>query len=176
MVTAVDWPVLAGRLEGVPAFFDELLSMVRSRTEEGVAAPELVARLRRAPAAEREAVLVGFLQDELQAVLRLSERPSATVGFFDLGMDSLMAVELRNRLNRALSGVCTVSGTAVFDHPDAESLARHLADALGMPNEDEGHGASPGPSYDKAAEKQRIHGLSDEEFLAEVSAELGERW
>ena len=141
-----------------------------------MAPADLVARLRRVPAAEREAVLVGFLQDELQAVLRLPKPPAPTVGFFDLGMDSLMAAELRNRLNRALSGACTLSGTAVFDHPDTESLARHLAGVLGMLDEDEGDGTSPGPSYDKAAEKQRIDGLSDEEFLAEVSAELGERW
>ena len=180
LVTVADWPMLVGRLASVPAFLDEVLPAAASRTDAGVAPADLAARLRRVPAAEREAVLVGFLQDELQAVLRLPERPSPSVGFFDLGMDSLMAVELRNRLNRALSGACTVSGTAVFDHPDTESLARHLAGALGMPDEDqdqdEGDGTSPGPSYDKAAEKQRIDGLSDEEFLAEVSAELGERW
>ena len=178
LVTVADWPVLAGWLASVPAFLDEVLPAVASRTDAGVAPADLVARLRETPAAEREAVLVGFLQDELQAVLRLPERPSPSVGFFDLGMDSLMAAELRNRLNRALSGACTLSGTAVFDHPDTESLARHLAGALGMldQDQDEGDGARPGPSYDKAVEKQRIDSLSDEEFLAEVSAELGERW
>ncbi|MDD9995357.1 MAG: beta-ketoacyl synthase N-terminal-like domain-containing protein, partial [Dehalococcoidia bacterium] len=56
--------------------------------------------------------------------------PSQTVGFFDLGMDSLMSVELRNRLNRALSGEYVVSNTAVFDYPNVEALAGHLAGEL----------------------------------------------
>ena len=130
LVTVADWPVLAGRLERVPAFLDELVSPEATSARELVVTPDLVARLRATAASQREALLVEFVREELRAVLRLAERPSATVGFFDLGMDSLMAVELRNRLNRALSGVCTVSGTAVFDHPDAERLARHLAGEL----------------------------------------------
>ena len=72
-------------------------------------------------------MLVSFLQQEVQAVLRLSSAPSPTVGFFDLGMDSLMAVELRNRLNRAFAGEYTASNTVVFDYPDIASMASHIA-------------------------------------------------
>ena len=133
VVTVVDWPVLAQRMEGVPAFLDELVSVEGASSREvDAGGGGLVSRLRRVSEAEREAVLVEFVREELRAVLRLGERPSATVGFFDLGMDSLMAVELRNRLNRALAGVCTVSGTAVFDHPDAQRLGRYLAGELGV--------------------------------------------
>ena len=74
---------------------------------------------------------MGFLREELASVLRLRSLPSAEAGFFELGMDSLMAVELRNRVNRALGGVLTMSNTAVFDHPDALRLGRHLAGELG---------------------------------------------
>ena len=134
VVTAVEWSVLGGRLTRIPAFLEEVVSSegAASREAEAAGGDGLVSRLRRVVEAEREAVLVEFVQDELQEVLRLAERPSSTVGFFDLGMDSLMAVELRNRLSRALTGVCTVSGTAVFDHPDAQRLGRHLAGELGM--------------------------------------------
>ena len=133
IVTVADWPMLASRLTSVPPFLDEVLPAVADRTRD-TGATDLPARLRRAPAEEREAVLVGFLQDELRAVLRLAEPPAPTVGFFDLGMDSLMAVELRNRLNAALSGAGKLSGTAVFDHPDIARLARHLAGELGVPD------------------------------------------
>ena len=74
---------------------------------------------------------MGFLREELASVLRLRSLPPADAGFFELGMDSLMAVELRNRVNRALGGVLTMSNTAVFDHPDATRLARRLAGELG---------------------------------------------
>ena len=43
-----------------------------------------------------------------------------------------MAVELRNRLNRAFAGEYVVSNTAVFDYPDISTLARYLADELGQ--------------------------------------------
>ena len=46
-------------------------------------------------------------------------------GFFRMGMDSLMAVELKNRLTAAL-GVA-LSSTVAFDHPNIRSLAGHLA-------------------------------------------------
>ena len=135
VVAAMDWPVLARVADSVPPFLDEVLPAVpEDRPRDGAPAPVgLVVRLRKTPAAEREAVLVAWLQGELRAILGLSEPPDPTVGFFDLGMDSLMAVELHNRLDGALSGACTVPRTVVFDHPDARSLARHLLAAPGMP-------------------------------------------
>ena len=134
VVAAMDWPVLARVADSVPPFLDEVLPAVPDRPRDGApASADLVARLRKTPAAEREAVLVAWLQGELRAILGLTEPPDPTVGFFDLGMDSLMAVELHNRLDGALSGACTVQRTVVFDHPDARSLARHLLAAPGMP-------------------------------------------
>ena len=45
--------------------------------------------------------MVSFLQQELQAVLRLSGPPAPSVGFFQLGMDSLMAVESSETVSAA---------------------------------------------------------------------------
>ena len=42
-----------------------------------------------------------------------------------------MAVELRNRLNRAFADEYAASNTVVFDYPDITALARHLAAELG---------------------------------------------
>ena len=91
----------------------------------GAGADDLISRLRQTPSTERESLLASFVQGEVRAVLRLPSAPGATVGFFEMGMDSLMSVELRNRLNRALAGEYTVSNTAVFDYPNVSSLARH---------------------------------------------------
>ena len=150
VVTVMDWPALAGRLGDAPPFLEEVLPAVADRARDAGAA-DLLSRLRRTPAAEREAVLVRFLQDELQSVLRLPRPPAPTVGFFDLGMDSLMAVELRSRLNDALSGAYTVPGTLVFDYPDIERLARHLAGELGMLEEPPAPAPirAPAPSSDE---------------------------
>ena len=75
--------------------------------------------------------MVEFVGEEVRSVLRLSSRPSPDVGFFDLGMDSLMAVELRNRVNRALAGEYTAPNTLVFDYPNVGELGRHLLAQLG---------------------------------------------
>ncbi len=129
MVTATDWSIIAEESGTPPPFFDELLAtrkMRRRQTEEPAASSGLMVQLREAPSEEKRNLLEAFIQQELQAVLHLPSPPSATVGFFDLGMDSLMAVELRNRLNRAFAGEYTTSNTIVFDYPSTAELAGHL--------------------------------------------------
>ncbi len=133
VVMSMDWSVFEEAVEDRPPLLEDLLSSVADDTADTSGPSEdLLSRLRSSSAAEYESVLVSFLQDAVQAVLRLSTAPSPTVGFFDLGMDSLMAVELRNRLNRSFSGEYVVSNTAVFDYPDVTSLARHFAGELGQ--------------------------------------------
>ena len=127
-VASIDWQVYADVLPDRPLFLEELLA---ADEEESATAPDagndLLSAIRGASQAEREESLVAFLQGLLQTVLRLPSAPSPTTRFFDLGMDSLMAVELRTRMNQAFAGEYVVPNTAVFDHPDAAGLARHLA-------------------------------------------------
>ena len=56
--------------------------------------------------------------------------PAATSRFLDLGTDSLMAVELRNRLFGQFGGKFDISPTAVFDYPTIGELAGHLVSQL----------------------------------------------
>ena len=140
VVMAMDWAVFEEAVEERPPLVEELLSATSEDTEDAASSPrDVLSRVGEAPAAERENVLVSFLQGEVQAVLRLPSAPAPTVGFFDLGMDSLMAVELRNRLNRALSGAYTAPNTLVFDYPDIAALAAHLNGELG----EDGAAAAP---------------------------------
>ncbi len=134
----VDWSVLADA--GLPPLLEELAS--RGVTDGAVDA-DLPSRLREMPAAEREAALLALVREETRTVLRRASPPAADAGFFDLGMDSLMAVELRNRLNRALAegGATALPSTGVLDYPSPAKLARRLAarfDAAGV--------ASPAPA------------------------------
>ncbi|MYF24779.1 MAG: SDR family NAD(P)-dependent oxidoreductase [Nitrospira sp. SB0678_bin_10] len=132
VVMSMDWSVFAEAVADRPPLLEDLLSAVAEGKTDAVAASgDLLSRLRQTPAGTHEELLVSFLQREVQAVLRLPSTPAPTVGFFDLGMDSLMAVELRNRLNRAFSDEYTAPNTVVFDYPDIAALARHLVEALG---------------------------------------------
>ena len=130
-VGIMDWPVFAASLPDPMPLIEDLLSKAPAKAASTTAPSDnLLSRLREAPVAEREGLLASFLQGELQAVLRLPSPPSPSIRFFDLGMDSLMAVELRNRMNRAFAGEYTAPNTIVFDYPDTASLARYLAGEL----------------------------------------------
>ena len=132
VVAPVDWPLLTSSVPAPPALLEEVTRSTETRQPDSAAVPgELLARLRQASQAEREKLLVAFLQRELQAVLRLPSPPESTVGFFDLGMDSIMAVEWRNNLNRAFGGGYEVPSTVAFDYPDIATLAHHLSTAIG---------------------------------------------
>ena len=130
VVLARDWVAFGESLETRPPLLEDVLSDGADEGDDAASAEDLLSQLRQAPAATREEVLASFLQGEVKAVLRLPTTPAPTVGFFDLGMDSLMAVELRNRLNRAFAGAYTASNTVVFDYPDIAALAAHLAGEL----------------------------------------------
>jgi len=154
VVMSMDWSVFEEAVEERPPFVEDLLSATSEAEAGGAGAPkDLLSRLREAPASERESLLVSFLQDEVQAVLRLPSAPTPTVGFFDLGMDSLMAVELRNRLNRALSGTYTAPNTLVFDYPDIAALAAFLAEELAQDGEAPVPPPQPEPSAQPVAER-----------------------
>ncbi len=133
VVAAVDWPVFGEAVGGRPPLLEDLLVGAEEAGDDASSSEDLLAQLGATPAAGREDLLVSFLQREVQAVLRLPSAPASAVGFFDLGMDSLMAVELRNRLNRAFSDTYAAPNTLVFDYPTIADLARHLVDALGEP-------------------------------------------
>ncbi len=127
LVLDVEWSRMSKALGRTrPAMLADLLGKAASRAESA-----LLQRLKATPAGQREAALLSFLQGELRAVLGLADPPAPAAGFFDLGMDSLMAVELRNRLNAALEDAYQVPNTVAFDHPSLEKLARHLTLQLG---------------------------------------------
>lgn len=128
---SVDWDILEDHLATRPPLLKELLSVDESDEESPMDLALDVPVLSEANLEERLEMLVPFLQRQVQSILRLQSLPAPAVGFFDLGMDSLMAVELRNRLIRIFEGVTTVSNTAVFDFPSVEALAEHLAKELG---------------------------------------------
>uniref|UniRef100_UPI003F9D5DD0 SDR family NAD(P)-dependent oxidoreductase n=1 Tax=Mycobacterium sp. TaxID=1785 RepID=UPI003F9D5DD0 len=124
-VIKANWQRAAKLLGGSrPPILDLVLpSAVAEPTGDG----ELLRQLREVPEAQRARFLTEFLQQEVQGFLRLAQPPAATSRFLDLGTDSLMAVELRNRLYSQFGGAFTISATAVFDYPTIGSLAEYLA-------------------------------------------------
>ncbi|GHC75303.1 hypothetical protein GCM10010349_54470 [Streptomyces flavofungini] len=92
--------------------------------------PALVAQLAGLSPEERERALLDAVRGNVATVLGHSgpEAIGATRGFLELGVDSLTAVELRNRLN-SLSGL-RLPATLIFDYPSPAALASYLDESL----------------------------------------------
>ncbi len=114
--------------------------------------PSLPARFEGLGDDERQQLVLRIVREHTATVLGYDSVTAipAERGFLDLGIDSLTAVELRNRL-KTETGL-PLPATLVFDHPDATRLARHLAEALaandaaGAPGDADPTRVTPGAS------------------------------
>jgi acyl transferase domain-containing protein/acyl carrier protein len=128
-----------------------------SAVAEATGDSELLRQLQEIPVAQRASFITEFLQREVQGFLRLAQPPAATSRFLDLGTDSLMAVELRNRLHSQFGGAFTINATAVFDYPTIGGLAEYLAGQLPESESQSGEPesvAAPEPSSESVAEPE----------------------
>jgi acyl transferase domain-containing protein len=104
----------------------ELLVTPDSVQRPAQPAPAFLEELLVAPRSVWGGLLERYLAEQVSAVLGLRE-PSlfdARRGFLDQGLDSLMGLELRNRLQTGLR--CSLPTSVVLDHPTIQGLAEHL--------------------------------------------------
>ncbi|ETW23730.1 hypothetical protein MGAST_12675 [Mycobacterium gastri 'Wayne'] len=136
MLARIDWPrflpflqlqrkrpMLAQIERGIP-------ETARPSTSSGTT--PLIDELKAAPVRQRKALVLEYLRNSVAEVTRIAASEIRyDKGFYDLGMDSLMAVELHRRLERAVGRQLPV--TLAMDHPRLTDAAEYLlADVLGL--------------------------------------------
>ncbi|MCZ0727859.1 type I polyketide synthase, partial [Mycolicibacterium iranicum] len=139
VVARVDWSRFLPLYQqvGRRAFLAELereipgqLTAEAPATRSGKTA--LVERLTNAPVQQRRKLLIDYLRNVVAEVTRVDAvEIREDAGFFDLGMDSLMAVELRRHLEQGVGAEIPV--TLAMDHPRLSDVADYLlGEVLGL--------------------------------------------
>jgi acyl transferase domain-containing protein/NADPH-dependent curcumin reductase CurA/acyl carrier protein/nucleoside-diphosphate-sugar epimerase len=174
LVLAIDWPRFLAQRPG--AADSELFRAVAggagptgtAASAPTPAAPGVRQRLQGLPSGQRRAALVAFLGERTLQVLGLDADTALDprAALKDTGLDSLMAVELRNALAKAFAQ--PLPATLLFDYPTLDALAAHLLRVLGLEERAVAPAApaAPAPAIDDMAD------LSDEEAEALLLREL----
>jgi acyl carrier protein len=154
------WIEFYPRMAGIP-FFSELQK--DAGKAQLVAAEALRSRqmLEGAAPGEQQALMERLLKEQLGRVLRLDvARIARDAPFTGLGLDSLMSLELRNRLEASFG--LRLSATLLFTYPSTMSLATHL---LGQMDLAEGEGERRSPTH--------VEGDGERRSSTHVEAALG---
>ncbi len=182
-VVPIDWPKLYGNFPGAKApFFAQLTQNLVTEQES------MVDLLRTLSPEEQRTEVTDFLRKQLAQVLGFNraDKINPRQRLFDLGLDSLMAVELKNRLEAGLE--LAIAPTLMFDYPTVETLVDYLYEGLSQKfaSNTEGHptvthrsgGATANTINTNALDDEtaqlfaELDGLSDEELAALLSEEL----
>lgn len=120
---------------------------------------DLVTRIKECTPQERRDFLTAFLSRIITEVLRLQDPEilAPDRSLFDLGLDSILALELTNRISLALGR--PLRATLFFTHPTLESLADYLLGELAP----------------VAAEEPKPEALTEEELAELIVEEIGQR-
>jgi acyl carrier protein len=152
VVASVDWNVLRAAYEArrPRPLFAEMRS--RLRTENGTSTSRISTaedakvslQLKSASPANRRDILIAHLRSQISRILGFDQSREIELeqGLFDMGMDSLMAVELKGRLERSLD--VPLPSTLTFNYPTIQALVDYLlSDALRFDSAPESEKTAP---------------------------------
>jgi len=162
----------------VPPMFSDVFQGCLQREEQNEselsARPDFGKQLAEAPSARRRGMLLALVTDQVRNGLRLDARKPINLQqpLSELGLDSLLAIELRNHIGLSLGLNSSLPATLLFDYPTLETITDYLAEEVLSID-------SP-KSPERVKEEDKLLGeierLSDAEaealLLAEMSSEM----
>jgi myxalamid-type polyketide synthase MxaE and MxaD len=130
-VAAIDWGVLKPAYEARRA--RPMLEAIKVRSPKGqvtAQGTDLLRRLAGASPAQRHKLLLGYLSGEVAKVLGQDAgyAPDPQRGFLEMGIDSLMVMELLKDLKRDWG--LTLCPREIYERPSVEALAKYLGDEV----------------------------------------------
>jgi acyl transferase domain-containing protein/acyl carrier protein len=166
-VLPIDWSKFASQLPSNVKFpLLEKLLVTAPQTE--VKKSQFRQQLEAASTSDRKTLLIAFIRSQLAKLLGIApEEIEPQMSFSDLGMDSLMAVELRNSLQTSLD--CSIPASLAFDYPTLETIADYLATKMQKTEELEESQHSPPPGQPQGDCPYSPHSSSYLPLLDELS-------
>ncbi|NEO74074.1 SDR family NAD(P)-dependent oxidoreductase, partial [Moorena sp. SIO3H5] len=128
-VSPINWSQLIEQLSaGIKPPFLEAFTSTKLAKEES--SNDFLAQLTEATESERNQLLINYLQATIGKLLGFSKSlfPEPQLGFFDMGIDSLMAVELRNMLSATLG--YSISAATLFKYSNIQDLTEYLIEEI----------------------------------------------
>jgi malonyl CoA-acyl carrier protein transacylase len=175
VVLPIDWQRFTSRL-GSQARGSLLAKVSQTANSEKSARAtqqkvDLLTKFTASPPNRRHRVLSDFVVAQVRKAVGLpDDHPvDERQPLQELGLDSLMAVELRNEL--AAGTKVALPATFAFDYPNAEAISRYLFEKLSTGAQKPGGAA---PSRETEAVSTEIDRLSDDEAAALLLQELAE--
>jgi malonyl CoA-acyl carrier protein transacylase len=154
-----------------PPFFEDFKPV--SEKTSSAQQSQFLKQLEATPVAKQRNLLLGHVRSQIGKVARLRavEQIQPRQRLFDFGLDSLMAVELKNSLQASLGQ--TLRATLVFDYPTLEALVNHLFhDVFGL--SEEPHGGQTEPAEEPEEDSIELEELSNDEIGALLDDKLAE--
>ena len=168
---AIDWrKFLEAQRDGAATpLLREMATSAAVSLRRPQAPASIVSAIEAADPLDRLDLLRAHIREQIQRVLAVdAEDITNTQGLMELGMDSLMSVELSNRLKTSVGQ--SLPTTLAFEHPTVDALTAHLAELLGITTvRDDERRADPRQSDTLT---QEVAALSEEEAALSLQAEL----
>lgn len=158
----------------IPRLFESLSNEIGPQIQPEstpVGRSDLKELLAAAPESEREDVLISFVTEQVAKVMGLgaSKVLDIRIPFNSLGLDSLMAVELRNAVADAVGE--SLPASLIYDYSTIEALAGYLFQELLADKEPAADATrQKGPDSPEMTVSDDIEGLSQED-MAQLLAE-----
>lgn len=176
MVADIDWGKFGNIVaaKGKTPFLQQLLPENPGESPEK--SRNLAQELEETPPHRRIPLLTQELQQQVAQVLGLrgSSLPETDQGFFDMGMDSLMSVELKHRLEKLFN--VSLPSTLAFEYPTIEDVVTYFSDQVFAWSVESNH-SQPTMSQKAVgleATVTELEGLSEAETEALAEQELAE--
>jgi NAD(P)-dependent dehydrogenase (short-subunit alcohol dehydrogenase family)/SAM-dependent methyltransferase/acyl carrier protein len=155
----IEWPAFLKKFEAARSrpFFSAFHTRADAAAPVARAARdrELAAELEHAPLAARRDLLLEAIRQTAARILGLppGELPDAKHPLRDLGLDSLMAVEMRNALASLVK--TKLAATLLFDYPSCDALTGFLTDGV-LASFFPRSGAAPNTTEEDAGELEEL--------------------